>query len=354
MKFTIKSFVITLFLGITFISCKAQNNSLAEFNKTIEVASKTDCEKKEGYWYNKKCWANYNDFDDGVAKEDIDKEVDKQLNAAKGFGLKLDRQSFDIDFFFPERNFEENEFLMISLFSDNGKTKTLLITTAVKNAEKEVFPVDIVLFNENLIALSEEDKKNISSFIVAQGSGSVKSKGKEEAKVFDIQGNLTNIKEGRKTPLTMKAGFALTGIGNTTLKVKGSKAYLNGTLGAKAFKQFKNLIENHKEVKTIVLQNVPGSINDAVNMHTGRIIREAGLNTMVLSDSQISSGGVDLFCAGNERIVTKGARLGIHSWGGDGVSAHQVPKDHPAHQYQLAYFTMSLGKEKGPGFISGH
>ena len=107
---------------------------------------------------------------------------------------------------------------------------------------------------------------------------------------------------------------------------------------------------NHKNVKTIVLTQVDGSINDAVNMHTGRILREAGLNTKVLEDSDIASGGVDLFCAGKKRFIAKGAKLGVHSWSGDNINADELPKNHPAHQYQLAYFTQMLGKKRGTDF----
>jgi hypothetical protein len=83
---------------------------------------------------------------------------------------------------------------------------------------------------------------------------------------------------------------------------------------------------------------------------TGRILREAGLDTRVLANSDIALGGVDLFCAGVDRIITKGAKLGVHSWGGNGFSAHELPKNHPAHQYQLAYFGKMLGVKLGSKF----
>ncbi len=70
-----------------------------------------------------------------------------------------------------------------------------------------------------------------------------------------------------------------------------------------------------------------------------------------MKDSEIASGGVDLFCAGKKRIVEKGAKIGIHSWCClNYLSAAEIPKDHPAHQYQIAYFTMCLGADIGPDF----
>lgn len=347
---TIKHILLTMLTFFVLLSCSGQNKMVKKFNKTIKATSKSSCEKKEGYWYNDKCWANFKEFDDGISIKDIDTEVVKQLKAVKDFGLEIDKKPYAIDFFFPEMNHEDDELLMVLLFTDKESVKTLILTTSIKNSEKESFTVEAILFNANLMELSEEDEAKIPSYIYATGSANVKSKEYKEAQEFDITGVLNSISNNTKIPFKVKTGETLTGIGNTTLDIKGTEVYLNGTLGTKAYMQFKDLLKTHPEVTTVVLQNVPGSINDAVNMHTGRIIREAGLNTKVLADSQISSGGVDLFCAGKERIVTKGARLGIHSWGGNGLSADQVARDHPAHQYQLAYFTMCLGKEKGPTF----
>ena len=62
------------------------------------------------------------------------------------------------------------------------------------------------------------------------------------------------------------------------------------------------------------MTQISGSVNDAVNMHTGRLLRKNGFTTKLLSDSDIASGGVDLFCAGAKRIVEKGAKIGVHSW----------------------------------------
>ncbi|KAK3584231.1 hypothetical protein CHS0354_035312 [Potamilus streckersoni] len=144
---------------------------------------------------------------------------------------------------------------------------------------------------------------------------------------------------------------AVAGAGTSTLTVKGTEAHINGLLGMRGYVQIRELIKKHPEVKTVVLGRVDGSINDAANMHTGRILRQAGLNTKVLSDSLIASGGVDLFTAGKERIVEKGAKIGVHSWCCvSDLTAGELPKDHPGHQFQLEYFTMTLGPTDGPAF----
>lgn len=136
--------------------------------------------------------------------------------------------------------------------------------------------------------------------------------------------------------------FAIDGGGGTsTFRLEDKVAYLNGELGSSTYKQVEYLIKNHPEVKKIVFEEVPGSINDEVNVLTGRMIRDAGYTTEIKSDSMIASGGVDLFLAGTERIVADGARVGVHSWsdGGDEMKPADLPRDHPAHRHQIKYFS---------------
>jgi hypothetical protein len=139
--------------------------------------------------------------------------------------------------------------------------------------------------------------------------------------------------------------------GNSTVKVLGTKALVNGTLGTKTYIQIDELIKNHPEVNTLELQQIDGSINDAINMHTGRLIRNAQLSTFIPVNGDVNSGGVDLFAAGFTREYTAGGKVGVHSWCCvNGQSAHLLSKDAPEHGSQLTYFREILGKELGPEF----
>lgn len=347
-KYT-KQLAVVVFLLIALGSIQGHAQSLKQVLKTYKKDSKIDCDKKGGYWYKGKCWANFAEFDDGISISEIDVEVEKQLDAAKKYGITINDKNEEIDFFFIEVDEQGGEMILITVYKDNEGPKTLLQIAPLKKMRKKSFEADAILLNTNLMELDDEDQANIPSMIIAQGTSQIHRQ-KEDEIDFSIKGSLIGIKEGQESSFTMKAGEILSGMGDTTLEIKGSEVFINGTLGTKSYKQFKDLIEQHPEVKTIILQNVPGSVNDAVNMHTGRIIREAGLATKVMADSKISSGGVDIFCAGKERIITQGAALGIHSWGGGSLSADDFPKDHPAHQYQIAYFTMCLGEGRGPDF----
>ncbi|QTE24312.1 hypothetical protein [Polaribacter cellanae] len=342
-----------LLVAISIISCKSASG-LEEVLKTYSVANKTECETKDGYWYKDKCWANFKETNNNITASEIDAEVDKQLTSVKDFGLELNNNNYKLDLFLPQIDEEENEFTFISVFTNkNGKKQTLVQVAPLKAMEKEKkkFSVQSVLFDADLSVLKDNQEAKISSYIIAKGKAEViKTGDNEETMLLDFKGSLSSKKDSSTMPYTVKAGMMLTGIGNTTLEVKGNEVYLNGILGTISYKQFKNLIKEHPEVKTIVLEKVPGSINDAVNMHTGKLIKNAGFTTKVLANSQISSGGVDLFCAGRKRVVTKGAKIGVHSWSGGSFSAGELPKDHPAHQYQIAYFNEVLGSPNGEDF----
>jgi hypothetical protein len=150
--------------------------------------------------------------------------------------------------------------------------------------------------------------------------------------------------------------------GTSRIDIDGDMAYLNteyylkddfyllGGLGTRTYNQIFDLIQSHPKITTIVEQNISGSIHDDINMKTGRLIRKHGLFTHLQSRSDIASGGVDLFCSGLKRTMENGAKLGVHSWSGDGVEAGELPVDSPLHDDQIAYFNDMLGEPMGEEF----
>ncbi len=149
--------------------------------------------------------------------------------------------------------------------------------------------------------------------------------------------------------LTVSTCLAL-GAGASRFEIDGTTATVEGTLGSVTFAQVEAIIAQRPDVDTLVMQHVPGSINDDVNVETGRMIRAAGWNTFVPADGEIASGGVDLFCAGVGRAIEPGAQLGVHSWSDGTMDGADYPPDDPAHASQLAYFTEMLGDPLGPDF----
>jgi hypothetical protein len=155
------------------------------------------------------------------------------------------------------------------------------------------------------------------------------------------------------THYTAKLTFneALINGGNSKLTIQDEKAYLSGTLGSKTYIQIKDLINQNPSVKTIKFISIDGSVNDAINMHTGRLIRNAQLTTYMPSTGEAYSGGVDLYVSGFNRVYEIGGKLGVHSWCCEaGKPADQLGKDHKGHGAQLTFFREILGKELGPEF----
>lgn len=123
-----------------------------------------------------------------------------------------------------------------------------------------------------------------------------------------------------------------------TFRVKENKAYVNGVLGKKAHANFLEMIGEHPNVNTLVLQKVPGSVNDDWNVKTCIAAHQKGLRTELESTSIIESGGVDLFIAGVERISQEGAKIGVHSWRTLTKDGTKYPPDHEEHQVFYDYF----------------
>lgn len=144
--------------------------------------------------------------------------------------------------------------------------------------------------------------------------------------------------------LDLRLNEALFGAGTTRLEIEGTRAILRGVLGSRSHAQLDALIREHPEVRTLVLQDVPGSMNDEVNVHAGRLVRAAGLTTLIPANGMAASGGVDLFAAGVTRVAEPGARLGIHAWCcWRGKPAEEIERGHRAHAHQEAYFREMMG-----------
>jgi len=346
-------FLLLVFIAAAWFFAKTRNyqpavpalvtESVSEEANASGPVDKQACEAKDGYWYNDKCWMDFKDMDDGISPDKIDEEVDKQMQLIEQSRVTINGKKYPIKMVEPLEN--DGKITMIVSFRKDGVLNTLVIRTSMDAGDKKEgkYKSEGMLFDHNLLV--EDENANFEPIAYGNMLGNLKSL---EDLGFSFEGTLKD-KSGKEFEIYLEANDALIGAGMSTLEIRGDNAYLNGDLGAVTYGQVKDLIKNHPEVKTIIFENVPGSVNDSVNMYTGQMIRDAGLTTKVLSDSEIASGGVDLFCAGKERVVTKGAKLGVHSWDNGDKEGREFPKDHPAHQYQIAYFTMCLG-EKGKDF----
>ena len=138
---------------------------------------------------------------------------------------------------------------------------------------------------------------------------------------------------------------------SASFKVVGDKAYVNGVLGKKAHKNFMNTLEKHPNIKTLVLQEVPGSISDEWNVKTCKEVRTRGINTYLESKSIIQSGGVDLFIAGVKRFAEEGSQIGVHSWSDLRKDGKEYPPEDEEHDIFVDYFKVI---ERDTSFTGSH
>ncbi|MGI2000304.1 hypothetical protein [Shewanella frigidimarina] len=202
----------------------------------------------------------------------------------------------------------------------------------------------------NSITLLEGDTSNLEHFSPTAIFKGINIELSEQEDNMVYQGSIEAVNTKHLHSISVVINESLLGAGDSTLTLNGNVATLNGTLGTSTYIQMDELIKT-KSFDTLKFGNVSGSINDEINMHTGRLIRAANLTTLMPQGSFAYSGGVDLFAAGSQRIYQDGGELGVHSWCCiAGKDAGQLSTTDPAHGAQLTYFREMLGTEKGPEF----
>ena len=127
-----------------------------------------------------------------------------------------------------------------------------------------------------------------------------------------------------------------------SVKVTQDSFIATGVIDESTPEVLRETIKQNRSIKKLILQHVPGSVDDEANLEIAREVREAGLTTLVPADGVVASGGTDLFLAGAVRKIEAGACLGVHSWaelrGFSEVAGRDVPKEDPVHQLYVSYY----------------
>ncbi|RTR39983.1 alpha/beta fold hydrolase [Shewanella canadensis] len=120
---------------------------------------------------------------------------------------------------------------------------------------------------------------------------------------------------------------------------RSDTVYMNGVIGSDTLEVMQTLLNSYPQIKTIVMQNVPGSMDDDTNLLASMEIRKRGIATHIPADGMVASGGTDMFLSGVKRTAEAGAKLGVHSWSdGSGKVALDYPRDHQEHVKYLDYY----------------
>ena len=131
-------------------------------------------------------------------------------------------------------------------------------------------------------------------------------------------------------------GFALLDA-SVSFEIQNEFAFMRGTIDESTPFRVLELVYYHPEVKTIVMIDVPGSVDDDSSLRASRIVRAHGLNTHVPSDGEVASGGTDFFQAGVTRTCEEGALFGVHSWAEFGAEGTDYPRNDEVHLMYLDY-----------------
>lgn len=117
-----------------------------------------------------------------------------------------------------------------------------------------------------------------------------------------------------------------------------STAILNGVIKGNTLKKFEKLMKKHPNIQTLVMQDMPGSANDEVNVQLGRAVHARGLNTHIDDNGEIASGAVDLYLAGSKRTAGANVKIGVHSWSNGDQEATDFAEDDSEHDLFIQYY----------------
>ena len=102
----------------------------------------------------------------------------------------------------------------------------------------------------------------------------------------------------------------------------GTVAGLFGTMAGQAECKLRRLARDVPDLETLILLDVPGTVDLIDTQAATRFVRKQGWNTVVPANGSIASGGVMLFLGGVTRTVERGGKVGVHAWsqpGGGGA-----------------------------------
>lgn len=131
-------------------------------------------------------------------------------------------------------------------------------------------------------------------------------------------------------------------------------ALMVGSTNSRSPEDFDAMLGRFPGIETIKMIEAPGTSNDIANLALGRKIREAGISTHVPHDGSVRSGAVELFLAGQNRIIEDGAEFAVHSWlDNHGREADDFAADHPAHRLYIDYYVeMGMSEAQARAFYA--
>jgi len=127
--------------------------------------------------------------------------------------------------------------------------------------------------------------------------------------------------------------------------VIGTEITIEGRIKTNSSTLFNSVLAANAGVTTVILENVPGTLDTDASFAIGRAIRSNGLASVVPAGGFIASGGTDMFLAGVTRTIsgpnTTKLRTYRRAFLGSRLYARQrdLPTSSPLHQPFLTYYS---------------
>jgi len=142
--------------------------------------------------------------------------------------------------------------------------------------------------------------------------------------------------------LSCKKDGSKTRFGIFTVLEDGQTIEMDGVIKSSTLDDFNELEAAFPDVNTINIVSCDGSSDDETNLLVSAKVHQKGMNTHILDNGDIASGGVDFFLAGVRRTQGTNTRIGVHSWAGGGSVATDFPIGNAEHQPYIDYY-ISVG-----------
>ncbi|MFK7754253.1 MAG: alpha/beta hydrolase [Sedimentitalea sp.] len=134
-------------------------------------------------------------------------------------------------------------------------------------------------------------------------------------------------------------------VDRTEMEVEGVRLYISGLITSRTPANFENLLDENPQLRVVVPLDMAGTVDEAATYRMGDVIRASGLDTHLVAGSEIYSGGVSLFLAGNRRTMEQGAIVGVHSWADGFGEGSDYPRDAYEHVMNVEYTQDMLGSD---------
>lgn len=133
-----------------------------------------------------------------------------------------------------------------------------------------------------------------------------------------------------------------------------TSAEMLGVVDSRTPGQFAAMLKAFPAIATLRMIECPGSEDDEANLRLARMVRRAGIETVVPAGGSVRSGAVELFLAGVKRRADSHAEFAVHSWRDElGREARDLPEGDPVHREYIDFYReMGLSEDSAHRFYA--